>query len=564
MIQHLKFLWLATLASLLSTFPIHATLASGGLQTIAVTGDQAPGAPAGVVFGRLGAPTLNNNGEIRFAGQLLGNGVDTTNDTGLFAVDTADGLSLLAREGDPAPGLPSGVSLDVSFSVQLNDSGQTVFIADLSGAGVNDTNDSALFFDDGAAIEVLVREGDPAPSTTTGVTFDSLFSPALNNGGQFGFSAILDGVGVNAFNNFAIFIGDSSGGVSLIARKGDPAPETPAGVNLGSLDFPPFGPAIFSDGGETAFVASLSGAGVDASNDAAIFSGGSSGSLSLVAREGDAAPGTAAGVSFGSLTTPRINNNGETAFLAFLTGTGVDTTNNAAFFNESNEALELVARAGDQAPGIAGDVTFGTQFGFAGARDLFNEAGQTAFFVDLNGTGVDETNDSALFSEDNNGDLALVARTGDQAPGTTPGIAFESFVDGATLNENGQIAFLALLTEGVDPSTGDTIPPGIGLFAQDLTGELQLIARDGDSIDVSDDPQTPDLQTIGFIDFFSVLSEGVQFNDAGQVAFSVFLDDISTGAIVVSDLVAIPEPTAMLLMIIGSTGALGTRRRAYR
>ncbi len=44
----------------------------------------------------------------------------------------------------------------------------------------------------------------------------------------------------------------------------------------------------------------------------------------------------------------------------------------------------------------------------------------------LNGTGVDDTNNRGLWSG-TSGALTLVARTGDQAPGTDIGTVFESF-----------------------------------------------------------------------------------------------------------------------------------------
>ena len=46
---------------------------------------------------------------------------------------------------------------------------------------------------------------------------------------------------------------------------------------------------------------------------------------------------------------------------------------------------------------------------------LLNDAGQTAFYSRLAGSGVDTSNDDGIWSE-RSGSLALVARSGNQAP----------------------------------------------------------------------------------------------------------------------------------------------------
>ena len=54
---------------------------------------------------------------------------------------------------------------------------------------------------------------------------------------------------------------------------------------------------------------------------------------------------------------------------------------------------------------------------------LLNDAGQSAFRRTLAGTGVTSTNNQGIWSG-GSGELALVARTGSQAPGTASGIRF--------------------------------------------------------------------------------------------------------------------------------------------
>src|SRR6185312_10043607 len=99
--------------------------------------------PAGVLFGNLFAPvTMNNAGKVAFESWLAGS-VDSSNDQGLWS-NVSGSLQLVARRGSQAAGTASGVNYDL-FSYRswplLNDAGRIVFLAGLTGAGVDATND---------------------------------------------------------------------------------------------------------------------------------------------------------------------------------------------------------------------------------------------------------------------------------------------------------------------------------------------------------------------------------------------------------------------------------------
>src|SRR5262249_3118000 len=86
-------------------------------------------------------------------------------------------------------------------------------------------------------------------------------------------------------NDYGIW-SDSSGTLTLIAREGAQAPGTPDGVNFPG-NFQDFGNPGLNDSGQTAFSAGLTGAGVDASNDNGIWATDRTGVLQLIVREGD-------------------------------------------------------------------------------------------------------------------------------------------------------------------------------------------------------------------------------------------------------------------------------------
>lgn len=130
-------------------------------------GDPAPGT-AGCLYS---TPNLSGHCFSRSTGQLIfqtnmtgGDVTGTANDGGLFA-GTLGNLQLVARDGDPAPtGVPGetyGAIFSSNFSVV--DDGSVVFQSSIVGAGVTTANDMAIFGGTPGNIHVIVREGDAIP-----------------------------------------------------------------------------------------------------------------------------------------------------------------------------------------------------------------------------------------------------------------------------------------------------------------------------------------------------------------------------------------------------------------
>jgi hypothetical protein len=252
-------------------------------------------------------------------------------------------------------------------------------------------------------------------------------------------------------------------------------------------------------------------------------------------------------VNFAGASLEELNNAGQIAFRASLTGSGVDRTNDRGIWSEGSGTLALVARTGSQAP----DTPSGTNFHYLG-RVTLNNAGQTAFLAQLTGSGVDTTNDEGLWSE-GSGTLRLIAREGVQAPGTPDGVNYGKIgIPRAKLNDAGQVAFSAWLTgTGVD-ETNDA-----AIWATDRTGDLQLIVREGELLEIAPD----DFRTVRGAFFLSDNLNGnsAGFNNLGQLAFEATFTD-GTSGIFVSNRVAIPEPSTLLLAALSVAGLLLWRR----
>ena len=123
--------------------------------------------------------------------------------------------------------------------------------------------------------------------------------------------------------------------ILIVVTNGTPSPDCIGSIS--NYEYPatplPLTPSL-NDAGQAAFRAKLTGTGVGTNNDSGIFRG-SAGNLTLIVREGQLAPdGTN---RFDSLVTPffnvpALNNAGQVVFAAMLTGPGVGTTNHTGLF----------------------------------------------------------------------------------------------------------------------------------------------------------------------------------------------------------------------------------------
>lgn len=171
-------------------------------------GDAAPGA-GGAVFSGFTDPALNDAGRTAFTANLAGSGVTGANNVGVFASG-----ALVARRGDAAPGA-GGAVFSTFGAPALNNSGETAFRGSLTGAGVTLANNDGVF----TSGALVAREGDAAPGAG-GAMFSLFDDPALNDMGDVAFRSVLTGAGVADSDNEALFA--TRGGVlDLVLREGD-------------------------------------------------------------------------------------------------------------------------------------------------------------------------------------------------------------------------------------------------------------------------------------------------------------------------------------------------------
>ncbi len=179
-----------------------------------------------------GAADYNNSGEALLQLEMAGGDVaGTTNNSGLFLWDGTS-LKLKVRRGDPAPGTDGLFELANNSSICINNNHQVAFRTQIRDAGlltVTAANDTCVYVGTLSSLSLVLREGDPAPGTGNafiGGTFTG--SPVLNDNGYVVVNCDLTGPavvpGVDSSACYALKAGQAP---ILLARGGQPFEVTP-------------------------------------------------------------------------------------------------------------------------------------------------------------------------------------------------------------------------------------------------------------------------------------------------------------------------------------------------
>ncbi len=418
---------------------------------VAVVGDAAPGTAETFTDFQNPGQALNDNGDLVFWGGLTG---AVTADTGLWD----DAGNLLIREGDAStiPGVDIG---DIYAEVANNDGGQIMFASFLTGAITGATNE-AMFAGPPAAPVLVVREGDDASAAAASLPpMTEFFRPSgtsLNDAGQCAFRCTLRGPGIQAGNTIRfgglysndITIWTNAGGsLELIAQEGQAAPGFAAAPN--NPVFTEFSQPVMCDNGDIVFHATI--VGVPGStpptnnhSNEAIYRYTPGSGLTLIAREGGAAPGTAGAIFANSLSVYAVGDSGRVAFRANLTGGDATASLNHGLWIDEDDGMGamLVLRESDTyKPTLATtetitDVTISVRNdGGAGGRPSSLPASNVLMKIaHSSGNGM------FIFGPP---PFEIIAVSGQPAPGTAT--VFDTIRPVATMAADGRVIFRAHL-----------------------------------------------------------------------------------------------------------------------
>jgi hypothetical protein len=367
---------------------------------VARFGDPAPGAPAGVFFKGLTLPRINAAGQYVIAAYIDGPNIvhehDTSrfsNDSGLWYGDAAGAPRLLARSGDPVPGLPStyvyaGVFFEANPSV--NPSGQVLFEGWAIEPGTSISARQIMMTGTPGNVRKVVATGDSVPGAgDPNIRFFGGRAAAINAGGKVAYVGNFTGPGLFSPDAFGVFFAtpspapDGPFSTQFLARSGTVAPGTPDRYRY-------FGNALVNDGGRVVFSASISPTGdLDVESGSGVWTATSPADVRPVFLSGTQVPGLPAGVTL-SAGARAFTGDNRILLAGALSGPGVTAENDEAYYLVDLDGhLSKLLREGDLLdpgdgvlrparniavfPNYTGSVTSGTSG--------FNDLGQLAFRV---------------------------------------------------------------------------------------------------------------------------------------------------------------------------------------
>ena len=352
-------------------------------------------------------PVLNNVGDILFLSSTTAssergiwrNRRGSSSSEHLFQV--LDGFPLSPTESP----LQSCVSLqidgasDASFSV----GGGNCF-SSVHGSSISSTTGTRI-------LDPLIETGDPAPGIEGDVRFRYAYLQWANWAGNVAFWGYLEGPGVDESNDTALWATDINGSLALVMREGDPVPGLPVGTTFvrdyhGLTEHP-----SYNDRGQLAFWAEMAGPDPTAPHFFGLWKWSPFGSLKLLVQSGDPVPGGPQGATFSYLNEPIMNVLGDVAFRGNYGSWKI---------SPEGEFLSLLG-PGQPAPHLENAVALASYFqGETGSRDhaagdpALSDNGSAVLDFWLEGGGVDETNDRALYHVTADGEPILVLRKGDE------------------------------------------------------------------------------------------------------------------------------------------------------
>ena len=235
-----------------------------------------------------------------------------------------------------------------------------------------------------------------------------------------------------------------------------------------------------------------------------------------------------------------LNDLGQTAFFA-------EIGNENSIWSEASGTLSLIARQDSTNPIVPSGVRLSR-------TPTISSSGKTAFIGGW--VNDDDSSQTGIWTSDENGSLDLIAQTGMPVPGV-PGETFFS-LGTPSMNSTGQLLFNATLSDETGSGGGRGRASGQGsplsLWGQSLNGKLRQILSEGDLVEVAPGDQRIVTGFDALLGIPSGNSDGQYsgINNIGQVALLVSFSD-GTSAIVVSDLLSVPEPVNLALVLMGVT-----------
>jgi hypothetical protein len=202
-----------------------------GNQKIVREGDLAPGTgganfatPGNTWSVNVGPCSFNQNGQTLFQASLMGGSVTSTDDDTGYFIGDANGVTLALREGTPAPGTDANFQSMHSSLMFLNNNGRMAFESGLAGGTATAANDTGVWAGAPGALELVMREGDPAPGLPGELLGSTMgMSMQFNEQGQ----VLVNNTPTGGSAMTALYAWTPGVGLQLVAHGGDLVEVTP-------------------------------------------------------------------------------------------------------------------------------------------------------------------------------------------------------------------------------------------------------------------------------------------------------------------------------------------------
>lgn len=341
----------------------------GAMQVVARENDMVPGATEGERFDDLanldGLKLVTGRpGEIGFVAGWRGPTSLAVN-SGVW-LGPATNLQLIARDGQAVPDGGGATFRNFQFrTAQLNRQGEVVFKAQTSDFPL----DTGIWSGTTGGLRRVLAEGAGAAPVGAAHYGEFAFSAVTrNSSSQYCFVATF--ADVSSASNTAILAGPLTN-LQVVAREGQHAPGTPNGVVFTDLGL---SEPLYGEGGDVAFRATVSGPGIGASNNTAIWVG-KPGALYVVDRRGSQARDLPVGVLHhtslsSTFDLAGVNGRGNVAYISLIEGPGITLANNTALWAGSPGFENLLLQTGQ---GIS---LGGAQTGIVFTIDMVDVKGQ--------------------------------------------------------------------------------------------------------------------------------------------------------------------------------------------
>lgn len=480
-------------------------------QIFGLTGDSAPGAP-GATFGAQSTfdrPLITNAGEAFWIGTL--------DDSARYVGNSTDGVVLQVGQT-----ISPGVEVDLIFDLNTSKHGSdTVAQVQLTGtnviAGVDDIAILRSSADDNWVWEQALRKGDSRGSDT----IDTLATP-ITMGGALAINGMATGPDGPA--QYVYFPATATSPERYITSSATAASGGETIANAGG-GFETFFALLFSDNKE--------------------FSSIYGGPLEVILKGQDEAQ-TQTNIQAMNLATGERTTLVSTGDATTTPGTSVGDFIVQPTINSNYRQLGFFSSNSTTDERFVGGVRISSpEIGVLAAEIATTErisnvsfsANKYVVHVEkLDGQGLVVSREIRYYDHDDpqfqgNPSVEVLAADGDTIDGAQ--LKIPAGLPTALSNRVGQTVLPAFDANTTNPNT---FQPNVSFFTFDHASRGEVRISEGDTIDVSDDPQSPDLRTIRSFGFTENGNgeggHGVSLNDFGQLAVPVFFDGFTSALLV--------------------------------